>query len=99
MALATKIISASVASCLKEFTAQSTKRQFAAVYPFLGTIWSMLGEKNFGPGVRPRKLNSMPVTSQRPVHLAAAHSGVRENSNPFFAARPQAAFNRCAHGV
>ena len=51
MALATNIMSSSDPSFLKALTAHKTKRQFSGVYPALGVIWSMLGEKNLGPGV------------------------------------------------
>lgn len=78
MAFAIRNMSSSVPAPFKALTAWMTNRELLGVYPSAGTIRSKLGENKYG--LRDSlKTNSMPVTSQRPVHRAMAHSGVKLN--------------------
>jgi hypothetical protein len=91
------IICSSVPSPFIELMAHRTKRELPRVYPFLGSIWSTLGE--YGPRLPLPKTKGSPVNSQYPVHRDSAHLYVRSNVVPFCLARTFAADRDIFHGV
>jgi hypothetical protein len=97
IASATKYMASSGPSCLSPFTDSSTKREFSLVYPFLGSIRSVLGE-NIRCELFMLSTNGKPLTSQNPVHLASAHSKSRSHGRFFSRARTRAATTSFLHG-
>jgi hypothetical protein len=97
IASAMKYMASSGPSCLRWFTAKITKREFVFVYPFLGSIWSMLGENKWcGLFVLSTKGN--PLTAQKPVQFCSAHSKSISQGSVFSFARPRAEITSLRQG-
>lgn len=94
--LAISIISASVPTPLKAFSAHNMNRQLAWVYPLFGSILSILGERMFRPGLF--KMKGMPVSSQLPVQRALHHSMVKSNGMPSLVERIRMPLRIMLHG-
>ena len=97
MASAIKYMASSGPSCLRPFTANSTKREFVFVYPFFGSIWSILGE-NIRCGLFMLNTKGSLLTSQNPVHLSSAHSKSMSQGSSFSRARTRAAMTSLRQG-
>jgi len=98
MASAMAYNSASVPIPFAALTAWMRNRQLSGVYPFAGSILSMLGEKTCGPAPRRPMAKGNPVSSQKPVHRDSAHASVSANGMPFFFARLFAPYKRLSQG-
>src|SRR6266851_3030111 len=72
-------IVASVSCPLKLFRHHRMNRQLSSVYPFFGSILSMLGDSAIDSPRLIFRRKVMPVSSQVPIHLALAHSSDIEN--------------------
>src|SRR5216684_4108854 len=95
---ATRYMSSSVPLPFSALMAHKTIRQLSWVYPFLGKIWSMLGENDLGPLPFSSIRKGIPVNSQHPVHRARIQSGVRSKAMLNFFARPFALATSLNHG-
>lgn len=98
MASAISSISMSLPTPLRALQPHKTNLALSWAYPLLASIRSMLGEKGDGPRL-PFIRKAMLVISQRPVHLARAHSSVSSKAMPRFAASACRDFNKYAQGL
>src|ERR1035437_8248574 len=65
--LAIKTMSSSDPAPLKAFKANKINRQFSGVYPFTGSIRSILGEYSRGPFLPIPRTKGRPVNAHRPL--------------------------------